>query len=63
MLLHGMIFIIKQVSMEDLNGKKRAQSFRVLPLINEMFLFFSFGYPDPTYLYRIRQELADKGYK
>jgi len=22
-----------------------------------------FGYPDPTYLYRIRQELADKGYK
>jgi deltex-like protein len=25
--------------------------------------FFSFGYPDPTYLFRVRQELADKGYK
>ncbi|CAF4350675.1 unnamed protein product, partial [Adineta steineri] len=22
-----------------------------------------FGYPDPTYLNRVRQELADKGYK
>ncbi|CAF3013915.1 unnamed protein product [Rotaria sp. Silwood2] len=22
-----------------------------------------FGYPDPTYLFRVRQELADKGYK
>jgi len=22
-----------------------------------------FGYPDPTYLYRVRQELTDKGYK
>lgn len=24
---------------------------------------FSFGYPDPTYLARVRRELADKGYK
>ena len=27
------------------------------------FCLNSFGYPDPTYLFRVRQELADKGYK
>jgi hypothetical protein len=58
MLLHGMIFIIKQVFLEDLSGRKK----KVLLLIPLIFLF-SFGYPDPTYLYRVRQELADKGYK
>ncbi len=63
MLLHGMIFIIKQVSMEDLNGNKKELVFLCSTINIRNVSFFSFGYPDPTYLYRIRQELADKGYK
>jgi hypothetical protein len=37
--------------------------FHIKLIRNYLLFIFSFGYPDPTYLSRVRQELADKGYK
>ncbi len=31
--------------------------------LNSMYCFLSYGYPDPTYLKRVKEELAAKGIK
>jgi hypothetical protein len=49
-----MAFIIELVGMEV------RQSEFVLDLI-DLSLKFSFGYPDPTYLHRVKQELQAVG--
>jgi hypothetical protein len=56
MLLLGMEFIIKQVDTEDQQGESLYGMLKVLNNDN-----LRYGYPDPTYLQRVKEELAAFG--
>lgn len=54
MLSHGIIFIIRRVCMVDQHSKS--------PLLTSDYCsYFRFGYPDETYLTRVKEELANVG--
>ena len=54
MLLFGMMFIIRPVAMEDRKYIKLLYNI-------SLTISLSYGYPDPNYLHRVKEELKAKG--
>ena len=56
MLWYGMIYTTRPASVED---RELLEVFQTI--ISSERLLFRYGYPDPTYLQRVRNDLAAKG--